>query len=133
MKQIKLWIAPALIVLFFVAAGHSFGQNPIRVQFAKGKTSAVAKGSTGSFGVTYVVGARSGQKLVVTLNPTFGAGIKVETVGKDGEQVLLREEHGGTYEIGLEESGDYTIFVGSTSGRPVSFTLTIKITKMTDI
>ena len=59
--------------------------------------------------------------------------IKVETTGADGQQVLLREERGGTYEVGLEQSGDYTIFIGSTSGRSVNFTLNVSITKMTDI
>ena len=29
--------------------------------------------------------------------------------------------------------GDYRIFVGSTAGKPVAFTLTVKITKMADI
>jgi hypothetical protein len=38
--------------------------------------------------------------------------IKVETDGADGQQVLLREERGGTYEVGLEESG-ITRLVGS--------------------
>jgi hypothetical protein len=47
--------------------------------------------------------------------------------------VLLRAERGGIYEVGLEESGDYTIFIGSTGNQPVSFTLTVKITNMTDI
>jgi hypothetical protein len=60
-------------------------------------------------------------------------GIKVETDGADGQQVLLREERGGTYEVGLEESGDYSIFVGSINHRSVAFTLTVKIVKMTDI
>jgi hypothetical protein len=46
---------------------------------------------------------------------------------------LLREERGGTYEIGLEESGDYTIFLGSTSGASVPFTLTVKIARLADI
>jgi hypothetical protein len=67
------------------------------------------------------------------LTPRSGLGIKVETEGIYGHAVLLREEHGGTFEVGLEESGDYTIFLGSINGKPAPYTLTVKIVKMTDI
>jgi hypothetical protein len=90
-------------------------------------------GSTGAYGTTFVVRARSGQKIVLKLTPATGVGIKVESDGQDGQNVLLREEIGGTYEVGLERSGDYTIFIGSTKGRSTKFTLTVSITKMTDI
>jgi hypothetical protein len=70
---------------------------------------------------------------VLTLTPRSGVGIKVETDGTYGHQVLLREERGGTYEVGLEESGDYTIFLGSINGKSAPFTLTVKITKLADI
>lgn len=108
-------------------------QTPKRIQFAKGKSSAVVKGTTGSYGVTYVVRAKSGQKLVLNLTPASKVGIKVETNGTYGEMVLLREERGGTYEVGLEESGDYTIFIGSTNNQSISFVLTVKIAKLADI
>jgi hypothetical protein len=126
-------LALMLITFVFICGVQAKAQTPIRIQFAKGKSSAVVKGTTGSYGVTYVVRARAGQKLVLNLTPTSKVGIKVETVGTYGEMVLLREEKGGTYEIGLEENGDYTIFIGSTGNKPVSFTLTVKITKLTDI
>lgn len=119
------------VVLFAVQAASA--QTAQRIQFAKGKSSAVVKGTTGEYGVTYVVRAKSGQKLVLTLTPASGVGIKVETDGTDGQSVLLREEKGGTYEVGLEESGDYTIFIGSTKNRSTAFTLTVKITKLADI
>ena len=108
-------------------------QQPARIQFAKGKNSAVVQGSTGTYGRTYVVRARSGQKIILTVTPRNGVGIKVEANGSYGEKVLLREERGGTYEVGLEETGDYTIFLGSTNGKPAQFRLTVKIVKMTDI
>jgi hypothetical protein len=47
--------------------------------------------------------------------------------------VLLREEKGGVYEIGLEESGDYTIFIGSNKNIPISFTLAVGIRKLADV
>lgn len=130
----KIMILSLLLITFAFTYGvQANAQTPIRIQFAKGKSSAVVKGTTGSYGVTYVVRARSGQKMVLNLTPTSKVGIKVETESADGEMVLLREEKGGTYEIGLEENGDYTIFIGSTDNKPVSFTLTVKITKLSDI
>ncbi len=132
MKKI-LDISLILISFLFVYGVSAKAQTPKRIQFAKGKSSATVKGTTGKYGVTYVVRAKSGQKLVLKLTPTRQIGIRVETESADGEMVLLREEQGGTYEIGLEESGDYTIFIGSTENKPVSFSLSVKITKLADI
>jgi len=127
----SLLILPIAVILF--AASTNPAQDAKRIQFAKGKSSATVSGATGAYGNSYVVRAHSGQKIVLKLTPASGVGIKVETVGSDGRQVLLREERGGTYEVGLEESGDYTIFIGSTNGRSANFSLTVSITKMADI
>lgn len=132
MKKI-ISLALMFITLVFIGGAESKAQTAKRIQFAKGKTSATVKGTTGAYGTTYVVRAKSGQKLVLNLTPASKVGIKVETEGRFGHTVLLREERGGSYEVGLEESGDYTIFIGSTEGKSVPFTLTVKITNMTDI
>jgi opacity protein-like surface antigen len=128
----SLLISISIAIILFTALEAS-AQEPKRIQFAKGKSSATVSGATGAYGITYVVRARSGQKIVLKLTPAIGVGIKVETEGSDGQQVLLREETGGSYVVGLEESGDYSIFIGSTKGRSVNFTLTVSITKMTDV
>lgn len=122
----------ALLLILSLAVSVT-AQTPQRIKFAKGRNSVVVKGTTGSNGVTYLLRANSGQKLILKLNPSSGAGIKVETDGSFGHQVLLDEEKGGTYQVGLEESGDCAIFIGSTNGKSVSFTLTIRIARMTDI
>jgi hypothetical protein len=129
----KVIIFASLLFAVMTALSSVSAQSPTRIQFAKGKSSAVVKGTTGEYGVTYVVRARSGQKIVLDLSPSSKIGIKVETNGRYGQSVLLREESGGHYEVGLEENGDYTIFVGSTTNRPINFTLTVKITKLADI
>ena len=60
---------------FILLVGTVFGlasvsaQTPRRIQFAKGKSSATVKGSTGKYGTTYVIRAKSGQKLVLMLSP----------------------------------------------------------------
>ena len=130
MKKIIVW---TLLVATFLClnGGDALAQTAQRIRFAKGSSSATVKGRTGGYGVAYVVRARGGQKLALNLAPARGVGIKVTSA--DGTEVLLREEHGGFFEIGLEESGDVTIFLGSTAGREAAFTLTVKITNMTDI
>ncbi len=132
MKNILMLFA-LFITLIGTGAVQTKAQTANRIQFAKGKSSATVKSNTGSYGATYVVKARSAQKMIVTLTPTAGVGIKVEGAGADGEMVLLRKTRGGTYEILLEEGGDYTIFIGSTANKPTPFTLTVKITNLTDI
>lgn len=108
-------------------------QTAKRITFTNGRTTATVKGNTGRNGTEYTLRARSGQKLVLTLKPAAGVGIKVETVGSYGHMVLLEEEKGGVYEVGIEETGDLTIFIGATTGRPADFTLTVKIAKLADI
>jgi hypothetical protein len=128
MKSIFFAIAILMIIL---NVGISSAQK--RIQFAKGARSTTVQGSTGEYGMTYTIRARSGQKLIVSLTPRIGVGIKVESNGRFGQTVLLREQTGGRYEIGLEESGDYTIFIGSTNGPAKTFTLTVVIGKLTEI
>lgn len=130
-KMISLMSMSLMFVL--VCKAPASGQGVKRIQFEKGKSSAFVKGTTGEYGVTYVIRARSGQKLELDLSPAPKVGIKVETNGRFGEMVLLREEIGGHYEIALEETGDYTIVIGSLNGRPLAFTLSVRLKKLTDI
>ena len=131
MKRFKSLIL--MIAVAAIAASPLNAQAERRIQFPKGKSSTVVRGSTGGSGITYVLRARSGQKIVIDLSPAAGLGIKVETTGRYGHMVMLREESGGHYEVGLEESGDYTIFVGSTSRRPVSFVMKVGVTMLADV
>lgn len=128
-KSISLFLIFA--ALLFSNAFEAQAQTVKRIQFAKGKTSATVRGNTGSGGVYYELRVKGGQKMTLNLAPAAAVGIKVEAGG--GTEVLLREERGGSYELYFEESHDITIFVGSRSGRSAAFTLTVKITRMTDI
>ena len=129
----KAVITTFLLAEVFVVGSSAFAQQPVRIEFAKGKSSKVVTGNTGANGTTYIVRARSGQKIVLRLSPASGVGIKVEHDGRFGQEVMLRETCGGTYEVGLEESGDYTIFIGSNKNRPTAFTLSVSIVKLTEI
>src|SRR4029453_4686735 len=106
---------------------------PSRIQFARGKSSALGKGSPGNSGATYVIRPNGAQVLMLDLSPRAGVGIKVSLEGADGLAVLLKEESGGEYEVGLEETGDYAIFIGSTTGKATAFALFVKTRKMKDI
>jgi hypothetical protein len=128
MKKI-IGLILVLIALTFVSGIEANAQ--MRIQFAKGKSAATVRGNTGSYGVYYTLRARGGQKIALDFSPAAKLGVKVEREG--GDEVLLRAERGGFYEIYLEEGGNFSIFVGSRSGDPVSFSLTVKITKMTDV
>lgn len=130
-KTIILSLSLFALVIAYTAA--AFAQTIKQIQFEKGKSSATVKGNTGSSGTYYAIRAKGGQVLILDLSPTAKVGIKVEIDGTDGYVNLLREQKGGHYEIGLEESGEYTILVGSTTGKPVPFTLTVKVRKMRDI
>ena len=129
MKSIILSACLILAVL----ATTGVGQSEKRIQFAKGRSSAVVKGSTGQNGTYYVIRAKQGQMLMLDVSPAAKVGVKVESNGRYGHSVLLREERGGRFEIGLEEAGDYTIFIGSLSGKAVPFSMTVSIRKLTDI
>jgi hypothetical protein len=131
MKRFRSLILMMAIGMIVAAPLNAQGER--RIQFPKGKSSTIVKGSTGTSGVTYVLRVRSGQKIVLDLTPTKGVGIKVETNGRYGQMVLLREESGGHYEVGLEETGDYTIFIGSTGVRSVPFVLKVGVTRLADI
>lgn len=126
-------IAIAAVVLAIGFSNEASGQQPIRIRFTKGASRAEIKATTGPFGTSYVVRARAGQKLIVDVTPVSAVGVKVETVGRYGEMVLLRELRGGRYEIGLEETGDYTIFIGPLGRNPVTYTLKVQIGKLADI
>lgn len=131
MKKL-LSLSLILLTLAFFAPAEAAAQTVKRIQFAKGKSSATVKGITGSYGIYYALRVKGGQKMTVSLSPTSKVvGIKIERDG--GDEVLLREERGGTYTLYFEEGGEITIFVGSNGARSVPYTLSVSITRMTDI
>jgi hypothetical protein len=128
-KVISLFL---LFVTLVISNGFEANAQTVkRIQFAKGSNSATVRDNTGNNGVYYDLRVKGGQKMALNLSPSAKVGIKVEKNG--GGEVLMREERGGFYELYFEEGGDISIFVGSTNGKPEPFTLTVKITRMTDI
>ncbi len=118
-------------MLAFSNGFEAQAQTVKTIQFAKGRSSATVRGTTGSYGVYYNLRVRGGQKMTVNLSPARGVGVKIERDG--GAEVMLREERGGSYTVYFEEGGEVSIFVGSTSGKSAAYTLAVSVTRMTDI
>lgn len=127
MKKI---IFALIISSFLLMAQAVMSQTPKRIQLtavgnpATSKTATI-KGKTGRNGVYYVVSLTQSQIFTVKLSPIAKLGIKVEIDGADGPQVIIRREKGGTYTHELSETGDYTIFIGSTDHKSRAFTLKV--------
>ena len=124
----KILIIFAACVLAVVAQSV-LAQTATRIQFAKGTNSAVLKGKTRSHGVAYVLKAKAGQTLILTLTPDSDINIGVQTTLKseeEGNELPLNKTSDG-YELSVPDSCDYKIIIGSDSEQPISFTLTVKI------
>ena len=128
-KVISLFLLT--VTLFFANGFEAKAQIGKRIQFAKGKSSATLRGTTEKYGTYYNLRVKGGQKLLLNLSPARGVGIRVERAG--GMELLLRQERGGFYEVYFEEGGEISILIGATGARSVPYTLTVKITRMTDI
>jgi len=128
-KVISLFLLT--VTLFFANGFEANAQIGKRIQFAKGKSSATVRGTTEKYGSYYNLRVKGGQKLLLNLSPARGVGIRVERA--DGSELFLRQEHGGIHEVYFEEGGEISILLGSINGKSVPYTLTVKITRMTDI
>lgn len=126
----------ALITIFLVMIPAVISAQIItkRVSFPKGKTSTVIEGSmAGDQTIDYVVGARAGQNLVVTLTPkTNQPYFNVLPPGSDDAAVFIGQNDGNECNISLEQSGDYKIRVyqmrsAARRGEKATYTLKIEI------
>lgn len=99
-----------------------------RVRFARGKHSialsnAVVRGDRD----TYIVGARSGQRMSVRVTALEkNAAFQIETPGGSFLEGAGEMDDATTFNGTLPESGDYRIVVGGTRGN-ASYRLTITI------
>src|SRR5688572_30385334 len=73
-----------MLLVTAVMALSADAQTEKRIAFGKGKSSATVRGNTGSNGTTYVIRARSGQKIMIDLSAASKVGVKVESNGRDG-------------------------------------------------
>jgi len=84
-----------------------------RVQFHKGASSATVKGTIKGYeGVDYVLGARKGQLMNVSMATDNGANyFNIIAPGKENEAMFVGSTSGNQFEGALPASGDYKIRV----------------------
>lgn len=99
--------------------------TPERVAFARGATKTSVRGTT-SANETYLVGARAGQRMRVTLSAADDAA--EFTVSASDGTFLAHRRTGAVWSAVLPTTGDYHISVNATSGEAVRFTLEVAIT-----
>jgi hypothetical protein len=108
-------------------AAEKAARAPERVQFAAGTTSSTITRTIEAGGATdFVLGAREGQNLEVSLAPQTGKMyyfIKVP----DGSLLIQGTDAGTSFDGTLPTSGDYLIEVVNKESAPISFDLEIEI------
>jgi len=128
------WVCVLMLVMVGLVAA---ADRTERVQFAKGTTSSVVKGTIQGYdGVQYVVGANAGQTLTVRLKTSNGANLfnvwePGKTPGKD-EALFAGATGGNEAKIQLPTGGDYVVQVYlmrsvARRGTPVNYSLTIAV------
>jgi hypothetical protein len=110
MKQLVFGIAAIVAI---GAAAPVVAQQKVPVQFAKGASSATLKGTiTGEQYRDYVVNARAGQTMTVTLtNPDGRAYFNVMAPGSTGEAVFIGSTEGNSFRGPVPGTGANTIRV----------------------
>ena len=130
----KLLIHIMTITLLAAGVWTSVEAAPKPVQFAKGKSSAVVKGTIkGSDDVDYVLRAKAGQTLHVDFKASKGAAyFNIVPPNSTYEALFVGSNEGNHYSGTLPTDGDYIIRVylmgnAKDSGKPVNYTINVGI------
>ncbi|NEX21332.1 DNA breaking-rejoining protein [Thiorhodococcus mannitoliphagus] len=103
------------LVLAVLAAGAALAGDIYteRVQFHKGANSATIEGRIqGDMTIDYLLGARKGQSMNVSLATDNGANyFNIIAPGKENEALFVGSSSGNQFEGALPASGDYKIRV----------------------
>ncbi|MGE5154560.1 MAG: hypothetical protein ACM3ST_11135 [Bdellovibrio bacteriovorus] len=125
---------PAVIGALTIGLGlPPMAQAGERIQFARGKDSAALRGSvTGSHHRDYVLGARAGQTMSVSLMTEGSAYFNILPPGSQDVGIYNASMDGANARFRLPSNGDYTIRVylmgdDKDSGRTVHYTLSVII------
>ncbi len=129
----------ALILALAGAAGAAHAQSQARVAFEKGNDNAAVYGTiTGEDYIDYVLGARAGQTMAVSLIPGESNGdanvhFNILPPGSAGEAIYIGSIDGlDATGIVLPEDGDYVIRVyqmgnDADTGKTTAFTVSVGI------
>ena len=132
--MMKYLTAIALALLLGVGVATSgFAASMTRVEFAKGNDNAALDGKvTGNDYADYVLGAKAGQTMSVSLITQGTAYVNILPPGSDGEAIYIGSMDGSDATIKLPKDGDYTVRVylmgnDKDSGKTVAYTLSFTI------
>lgn len=129
----KLALPTLLTLLLISLASPLMAQSRQRVQFASGNdNTAVESVVTGKQYRDFVLGARAGQKMSVSLITKGSAYFNILPPGSKDVALFVGSRDGNDATIKLPANGDYTIRVylmgnDRDSGRKVLFTLSMTI------
>ena len=126
-----------LVVALALTTPLAAADRTEHVQFAQGTSSKVIKGTIKGYdGVQYVVGAKAGQTMTVSLKTSNGANqfniwAPGKTPGND-EALFVGGTNGNKAKIKLPSDGDYVVQVYlmrsvARRGTPVNYTLTVTV------
>ncbi|MBF9035359.1 hypothetical protein HKCCE2091_14025 [Rhodobacterales bacterium HKCCE2091] len=100
----------------------SGGVEPVVVQFAPGTSGATYGGTLEAGGaVQYVLGAREGQVLYVTVTSLGQAGMYYHIRNPDGSQLLDGMDWATPYQGQLWQSGDHVVEIVNTASAPAQY------------
>lgn len=127
----------ATVAVLAVAVGPAIAQAPVRserVQFPRGTSSTVLRGTIrGDQGVDYVVGARAGQTITVSLRSAAGS-LYFNVLPPRSQQAIFNGSVGGARFTGaLPVSGDYRVRVylmrnAARRGERAEYALSVAVT-----
>lgn len=129
----RLATAALLATLSLGLALPAATQAGERIHFARGNDNAAVEGSvTGSHHRDYILGARAGQTMSVSLITKGGAFFNILPPGSHDVAIYNGSTGDGNASVRLPSNGDYTIRVylmgdGKDSGRTVPYTLSVTI------
>jgi hypothetical protein len=106
-------ITRILLAALLVSTSAPAGTHTERVHFAKGANSATIEGRIqGDMTIDYVLGARKGQSMNVSMATDNGANyFNIIAPGKENEAMFVGSSSGNQFEGRLPANGDYKVRV----------------------
>lgn len=137
----RIIIAAAISFLFIISSSHAFAKDEIRkerIQFKKGSVTATIKGNIKGYeAVDYLLGAKSGQTMRVSLQTNSGANYFIVLPPESDAAIAMGEVLGNKWTGTLPADGDYRVRVylmrsAARRNETANFTLTVGITGSAD-
>lgn len=125
MKKSRLKILAAVIIIF-VVNGFLFAQtDEERIKFARGKSSATVSNTLPAEQVrVYVLFVKKGQRIQVKVS---SANSKVDVDGANISAGEFEESGNKSFDVPIDATGDYRIYVRNTGKTAARFTLSVTV------